>query len=53
MRLTHLILLTVLLPLAWGWLMHWLVKKSWPLRQTHINSRLGPDSSLTPYDFQI
>jgi hypothetical protein len=53
MRLSLLILLTVLLPLVWGWCVNWLVAKWWPSRQPHINSPRGSDPRQSPYDYQI
>jgi hypothetical protein len=53
MRLPLLIPLTLLLPLVWGWLMHWLVKVWWPVRPSHANHSPGADAGPSPEDFQI
>lgn len=53
MRLILLVLLAILLPLVWGWLVHWLVKKWWPLRQPHVSSPHNVSSSASHYDYQI
>ena len=53
MRLTLLIVASVLLPAVWGWFMYWLVTNWWPLPDPNVyNTHVG-DPGHPPHDYQI
>jgi hypothetical protein len=53
MRLTLLILLTLLLPAAWGYCMYWLIAKWWPPRNPDGGGTGRCDLAPAPHDYQI
>jgi hypothetical protein len=53
MGLILLIALTVLLPPFWGWAIHWILSKWWPLQEPDTLTPPGPESRPFPQDYQI
>ena len=54
MPLPLLLVLATLLPLLWGWLVHWLLKRLWPM--TPASAVIAPPAETLespPIDFQI
>lgn len=50
--LAVLILLTVLLPLVWGWMVYWLIARHWPPSERDELDD-GVELVVSPYDYQI
>jgi hypothetical protein len=52
MSTAALILVAAVLPVVWGWAMHRLLAKLWPLRHIDDNQHVSQPPAL-PFDYQI
>jgi hypothetical protein len=53
-QLILLVLAALVIPLAWGYVAHWLLERCWPRRKGVVRGGQKPDAGEAEYlDFQI
>jgi hypothetical protein len=53
MRVLLLILGATVLPLVWGWAVHWLLSRLWPEPGTQPSEPPSPTTPSAPFEYQI
>jgi hypothetical protein len=54
MSTSWLIAASVFLPLVWGWAMHWLLARVWPLKRSQATiTPADKRGAVSPIDYQI
>jgi hypothetical protein len=55
-RLTLLLIIAGAAPLVWGWAVHWLISRLWPLTSADVVRTPAVDRNIAgppPFDYQI